>query len=65
MSRREWVAFLEIKYHPSAACATLRPCAGFGPRLLLKVYDAGTDLVSITSSIVIHTAQVTRQIGHV
>jgi len=50
MSRQEWVAFLEINDHPSAACATLRPCARFGLRVLLEVHDTWTNLVNTMAS---------------
>jgi hypothetical protein len=46
-----WVDFLEINHHPSAACATLRPCAGFELWLLARVQDAWMSLVNIIANI--------------
>jgi len=51
MSTRMWVDFLEINHHPSAACAILRPCAGFGLWLPAKAQDAWMSLLNITASI--------------
>jgi hypothetical protein len=46
-----WVDFLEINDHPSAACAILRPCAGFGLWLLARAQDAWLSLMNIIANI--------------
>lgn len=51
MSTRVWVDFLEINHHPSAACAILRPCAGFGLWSLAWAQNACMSLANITANI--------------